>query len=220
MKDLIKKIVVSVVHLYSHLYPYHLHEWLNCKRNSFYTMWLKQFIGEVGENTRFAQPIRLQGGGERNIKIGNNTIIASNSVLGCYRYYGEDIYEPEIVIGDNCIIGEFFHLSAIKRIIIGNGLLTGRFVYIGDNAHGGLSFEEALLPPFKRRLQFKGDVIIGNNVWIGDRVSVLGGVTIGDNVIIGAGSIVTKSIPSNCLAVGVPAKVIKSLMTDAIKDSV
>lgn len=54
-------------------------------------------------------------------------------------------------------------------------------------------------------------VRIGNNVWFGMRVTVLKGVTIGDNVIIGAGSIVTKSIPSNSVAVGCPAKVVCSI---------
>lgn len=53
-----------------------------------------------------------------------------------------------------------------------------------------------------------GKVIIGNNVWLGENVTILKGVSIGDNVIIGYGSIVTKSIPANSVAVGAPAKVI------------
>ena len=56
-----------------------------------------------------------------------------------------------------------------------------------------------------------GKIKIGNNVWLGENVTILKNVTIGDNVIIGAGSIVTKSIPSNSVAVGIPAKVISSL---------
>ena len=54
-------------------------------------------------------------------------------------------------------------------------------------------------------------VIIGNNVWIGGNVNVLPGVTIGDNVVIGAGSVVNKDIPSNSVAVGNPCKVIKEI---------
>ena len=56
-----------------------------------------------------------------------------------------------------------------------------------------------------------GKVKIGNNVWLGENVSILKGVTIGDNVIIGYGAVVTKNIPSNSVAVGTPAKVILSL---------
>ena len=52
---------------------------------------------------------------------------------------------------------------------------------------------------------------MGNNVWIGGNVCVLPGVTIGDNVVIGAGSVVTKDIPANCLVAGNPGKIIKRL---------
>ena len=52
----------------------------------------------------------------------------------------------------------------------------------------------------------KGPVVIEDNVWIGDKVTILGGVTIGDNAIIGANSVVTHDIPSNCMAAGMPAK--------------
>lgn len=54
-------------------------------------------------------------------------------------------------------------------------------------------------------------MIIGNNVWIGAQVCVLPGVTIGDNTIIGAGSVVTKSIPANVLAVGNPCRVLRTI---------
>lgn len=57
--------------------------------------------------------------------------------------------------------------------------------------------------------EYAKPIIVGNNVWIGGHVSVMPGVTIGDNVIIGAGSVVTKDIPSNVIAAGTPCKVIK-----------
>ena len=60
-------------------------------------------------------------------------------------------------------------------------------------------------------LATKKPIKVGNNVWIGGNVIVLPGVTIGDNVTIGAGSVVTKDIPSNCVALGSPCKVVKNL---------
>lgn len=60
-------------------------------------------------------------------------------------------------------------------------------------------------------LEFARPIIVGNNVWIGANVTVVPGVTIGDNCVIGAGSVVTKDIPDNTVAVGNPCKVIKSI---------
>ena len=57
----------------------------------------------------------------------------------------------------------------------------------------------------------KGEVVIGNNVWIGDKATILAGVTVGDNVIVGANSVVTKDIPSNTMVAGVPARIINSI---------
>lgn len=212
MVYIIKRVVAFLVWIWSKIYPYNLSQRVNGYLDLFYTMWIRNFIGAVGDNTIFCRPLLLQGGGQCKIKIGSSTSIGCHTVLGCWENYGKDgHYEPEIMIGDNCKIGEFCHISAIKKITIGNDLLTGRYVYIGDNAHGGLSWEEAEIPPAQRSLVSKGEICIGRNVWIGDRVSIFGGVTIGDNVIIGAGSIVSKSIPSNCLAAGVPAKVLRQL---------
>lgn len=212
MKHILRYFLVILFSIWSHLYTYRLSQWLKGKRNMLYTMWIGNFIGEVGEKCHFQYPLRLQGGGSQRIRIGERTSIQAYSILGAWERYGKDEhYEPEIVIGNDCNIGEFCHITAIRRITIGDGLLTGRFVYIGDNAHGGLSLEEAEIPPARRHLASKGEIKIGRNVWIGDKVSIFGGVTIGDNVIIGAGSIVTHDIPSNCMAAGVPAKVIKQL---------
>ena len=204
--------------MWSCIYTLKLSQWIEEKRDTLYSMWVGIFLGEVGERTHFARPLLLQGGGQKHIRIGSFTSIGHHTVLGCWERYGSgadmEHYEPEIIIGSHCNIGEYCHITAIRRITIGDGLLTGRFVYIGDNAHGELSREEADIPPACRHLTSKGGIRIGCNVWIGDRVSIFGGVSIGDNVIIGAGSIVTHDIPSNCLAAGSPAKVVKAIESE------
>lgn len=209
---MLKSLLAFLMRFWSHIYIYRLSQWLRGKRNMLYTLWIRNFLCEVGEKCSFSYPLRLQGGGSHRIRIGDRTSIQAYSILGCWEHYGKDErYEPEIIIGNDCNIGEFCHITAINKITIGDGLLTGRFVYIGDNAHGGLSWEEANIPPAKRHLTSKGEIRIGRNVWIGDKVTILGGVNIGDNVIIGAGSIVTHDIPSNCMAAGTPAKVVKQI---------
>ncbi|WP_233456468.1 MULTISPECIES: DapH/DapD/GlmU-related protein [Prevotellaceae] len=212
MKQIIKRLLLLFVYIWSRLYTYNFSMSLQWYKDFIYTLWIRNFIGYVGKNTIFCRPLLLQGGGAHRIKIGSNTSVGHHTILGCWERYGEENrFEPEIIIGDDCKIGEYCHFSAIKRITIGSGLLTGRYVYIGDNAHGELSLEEVDVPPAQRKLTSKGEISIGRNVWIGDRVSILSGVSIGDNAIIGAGSIVTHNIPSNSLVAGAPAKVIKQL---------
>lgn len=193
------------------LFPYRKSQWLKGKKTLFYTLWIRNAIGGLGVGSSIASPCLLQGGGQKRLTIGERTRIGAHAVIELWNKFGNEQYTPEITIGNECNIGEYCHISAINKITIGNGLLTGRFVYIGDNSHGGLSMEEALLPPEQRTLTSKGPIVIGNNVWIGDKVMILGGVTIGDNVIIGAHSVVTQSVPSNSMWCGIPAKEIKSL---------
>lgn len=180
-----------------------------------YTWWMKRFIGQVGESSIIQYPCSLQGGGSRHISIGHHTCIQKHSVLGCWQHYnaydGPQTFSPEIIIGNFCNIGAYTQITACNKITIGDGLLTGRFVYIGDNAHGSLSLKEANVPPVLRHLTSKGEIIIGNNVWIGDKVTILAGIHIGDNVIIGANSVVTHDIPSNSVWAGNPAVVIKHI---------
>ena len=211
MKYLIKKILVFLMWIASKVYPYSLNEKLRAYQDLLYTMWIRLFIGHIGKHTIIAKPCRLQGYGQQNISIGDYTNIQSHSILGCWEKYGDQRFSPSLTIGNHCNIGEYNHITACNSITIGDGFLSGRYVYIGDNSHGGLSIEESTIPPARRSLKSRGGIEIGENVWIGDKVTILDGVIIGNNVIIGANSVVTHDIPSNSMAAGVPAKVLKHL---------
>ena len=220
MKKLFKGIASFLMYLLSKLYTYNFTCKLKLFRNAIYTLWIKNFFGDVGNHSSIDYPCSIQGGGGKHICIGEHTHIESRCILGCWEHYAAQEanglmvtqqFNPQIEIGDYCSIGEYNHISAINKISIGDGLLTGRYVYIGDNAHGGLSWDESIIAPARRPLQSKGEVRIGNNVWIGDKVTILSGVTIGDNVIIGANSVVNHDIPSNCIAAGIPARIVKTL---------
>ncbi len=202
----------AFIRMWSRIYTLKLSQWLRIKRNVWYTKWISKFIGEVGSGVVIQRPLQLEGDGLDCIHIGDGTTIQAHCVMGCRRSYGNDKgFEPEIRIGKDCSIGEYAHITAIRHITIGDCLLTGRFVFIGDNAHGSLSLEEAGVPPAKRPLKSKGDIVIGQNVWLGDKVTILSGVTIGNNVIVAANSVVTHDLPSNCMVAGCPARIIKSL---------
>lgn len=114
-------------------------------------------------------------------------------------------------IGNNVQINDFVHIAAMENVYIGNNVLIASRVFISDISHGsynGNFQDDPVLEPSKRSLSSK-PVIIEDNVWIGESVNIMPGVHIGKGCIIGAGSVVTKSIPSNSIAVGIPAKIIK-----------
>ena len=116
-----------------------------------------------------------------------------------------------IRFGKNCQINDYCHISAMQSVSIGDGTLLAGHVYISDNSHGKYKDENQSLPseiPIDR-VHMVAPVKIGKNVWIGEGVVVMPGVEIGDGCVIGANSVVTKSIPDNCMAVGCSAQVIK-----------
>ena len=192
LREIMLKLTTYIMWGLYKLYPYHLSISIRKYRDFFYTLWLKSYIGEMGHHTFIAYPCNIQGGGQKHIKIGNHSSIKRHGVLGCWTRYKQQTFNPSITIGDFCSIGEYCHITAINKVAIGNGLLTGRFIFIGDNSHGGLSLDEARIPPVQRLLKTKGEIVIGNNVWIGDKASILSGVHIGNNVIIAANSVITK----------------------------
>ncbi len=149
--------------------------------------------------------------GEEFISIGEGCNIGKRTIISAWKYYQNQTYNPEIKIGNNVSIGNDCHITSINKIVIDNCVLIGTKVTISDNSHGDTNIETLLLPPEKRNLYSKGPVIIEKNVWVGDKVTILPNVTIGENTIIGANSVVTKSIQSNVVACGNPAIITKYL---------
>jgi len=178
--------------------------------NYIYTGYIRKGFKSWGESTLIL-PYAMNIKGEDVISIGANTQLGKSIQLTAWKRYQDKEYQPTISIGDNCLIRDFAHITAINKIIIGNNLLTGTNVLITDNSHGFLSKDSVEVNPSKRDLVSSGPVYIGNNVWLGNNVTILPNVSIGNGVIIGANSVVTKDIPDNCVAAGVPAKVVKRL---------
>lgn len=108
-----------------------------------------------------------------------------------------------ITVGKDVFINSCCCFQDQGGIKIGDGALIGHNVVLATLNHGFI--------PEERKNTIPKPIVIGKNVWIGSNSTVLGGVTIGDNAIIGAGSLVNKDVPQNIIAAGVPAKIIKSI---------
>lgn len=112
--------------------------------------------------------------------------------------------------GFNIEIGENFYSNHNLVILDANKVTFGDNVKIGPNC-GFYTSGHPLDKEDRKVVEFAKPIVVGNDVWIGGNVCVMPGVTIGDNAVIGAGSVVTKSIPSNVVAVGNPCKAIKNI---------
>ena len=112
-----------------------------------------------------------------------------------------------IEIGDSVFVNYGTSISAHKLVRIGDGSQLGSYVCLMDNDYH--SVED------RAKAGVSKPIILGRNVWLGVRVIVLKGVTIGDNAVIGAGSVVTHDIPANAVAAGVPARVVRTFEAPA-----
>ncbi len=207
MKQLIKIICYRIGWILSFAYNDALKSFFNSISAYIYTGIITRRCKTWGKHANIAW-----GGSITNpqfISVGDNTIFLKDTCINATPSISGQA--PVIKIGSKCRFGFCNHISAIRNITIGNHVLTGSYVLISDNSHGSTGHEILNTPPLDRPLFSKGEVCIGNNVWIGDKVSILAGVHIGNNTIIGANSVVTKDIPENCIAAGIPAKVIKRL---------
>ncbi len=171
-----------------------------------YSRWLSmKFKCKKGDFYPFMRGIV----GNDCIYMGDYCRFGKGAILAAHKLHNGHKFTPEITIGNNCDFGDYTHITCINKILIGNNLLTGRFVLISDNSHGKAALEDMKESPNERILHSKGPIIIGDNVWIGDKASILSNVKIGDGAIIGANSVVTKDVPPYSVVAGIPAKIIR-----------
>ncbi|GHU76269.1 hypothetical protein FACS189461_3640 [Spirochaetia bacterium] len=163
---------------------------------------LKKACAYFGKNARIDNPEVIS---ERHLlSIGDNTTILSHSRLQCYSALVTET--PHIKIGNNCYIGYYLTILAGADVIIDDWVLIASNVLISSENHGMDPESET---PYMDQTLTCAPVHIEEGCWISEKVSILPGVTIGKKSIIGAGSVVTKSIPAYSIAVGNPARVIK-----------
>lgn len=154
-------------------------------------------IGKVGKWIDIRRGLKVNS--PKNIGLGSHVTIGRFSRLSCYD-------DGKINIEDRCYIGQFFSIMAGGNVTIKQDTLIASYVAVIGENHSmnpecGVKYGDQPL--------IKQDVEIGGNCWIGEKVVILPGVKIGEWSIVGAGSVVNRTIPAYSIAVGNPAKVIK-----------
>lgn len=163
--------------------------------------WKSQFE-YFGNQSKILPPAILSVG--RGLSVGDATTILEHSRIQNFHIQGQN--PPRIEIGNRCYICYYFTILNASSVSIGDDVLIASHVMISSENHG-IDPESDI--PYMHQPLISQPVVIGDGCWIGEKVCILPGVSIGKKCIIGAGSVVTKSIPDYSIAVGNPAKVIK-----------
>lgn len=187
-------------------------DYLSKIRRVAYTGYHSKAFRRFGHGS-IIEPGQVAMRGEKYISIGDNCHIATGCQIFATDSRGDEKYTPEIVIGDNCNIGSGSHITSVNGIYLGCNVLTGKGILITDNAHGYTDTRVLEIAPILRPLVSKGTVRIEENVWIGDKASIMPGVTVGRGSIVAANSVVTKDVPPYCVVGGIPAKIIKQMQS-------
>ena len=149
--------------------------------------------------------------GSKHMSFGKGIFVHGHLWLEAISVYAGQRFTPKIEVGDFVSLSNGVHISSIEHIVIGRNTLVGSGVYISDHNHGayrGSSQSRPDEPPSRRRLD-GGPVSIGENVWIGDNVVIVGPVSIGAGAVIAANSVIKKDVPAETIVAGIPAVAIK-----------
>jgi acetyltransferase-like isoleucine patch superfamily enzyme len=139
------------------------------------------------------------------LEIGKDAVIR----LGRWSWIGHGskirAHEGVVEIGAKTVMGQECTISAFQHVSIGRECIVADRVMLIDFDHGVVEAER----PIRLQGIYKRDVHVGNNCWIGYGACILRGATIGDNSIVGTGTVVTKELPANSVSAGAPARLLR-----------
>jgi acetyltransferase-like isoleucine patch superfamily enzyme len=164
---------------------------------------LKPHLEHLGDHYTFVRPwhVRIFGS---PIEIGDfSNIIGATESKVKLSVWSEDKQEGGIKVGDYCLICPGVRISSAYRITIGNNCMFAHGAFVTDADWHGV-YDRVSIGK-------KEPIVIENNVWVGDSAIICKGVVIGENSIIGAGAVVTASVPPNAIAAGNPARIVRQL---------
>jgi len=175
-------------------------------RDKLFSLSARGAFASFGERSVIQLPVRLTG--ESHVVVGADVFVGAGSWIQVIGDRTDVGLEPEVVIGDGTSMAGLCVVSAARSIRIGRKVLFARNVYVADHGHAFADSRSAVLDQGLRDVR---PVVIGDGAWLGQNVFVGPGVTIGAGAVVGANSVVLSDIPARSLAVGAPARVIRTL---------
>ena len=154
----------------------------------------------LGDDVVVDDLVLLDAKGTTNtgIRIGNGVFLGRGTILSCK--------DGDITLGDHVNIGFHSEIFSGSQVTVGRHGLFAAYTYL---VGGGHEFEQAGVPVIEQERRSKG-ITLGENVWLGAGAKVMDGVRIADHVVVGAGAVVTEDLPAGAVAVGVPARVVRT----------
>ncbi len=158
-----------------------------------------------GKNVTIEKYTRLDGYAKEKIELGNNVKIGAYSNLLSTSHFSK--YGKGLKMGNNSAIGDFTHFGAPGGIEIGENVIMGSYISFHSENH---NFQDTSKLIREQGVTSKG-IILGNNIWVGAKVTFLDGSKIGNNSVVAAGAVVNGEFPDNVVIGGVPAKILKHI---------
>lgn len=156
---------------------------------------------EIGSNAVIDEGVVLdaRGAGEEGLVLGDGVFLGRNTVLSCKA--------APISVGENTNLGAQCLVQAESPVRVGRDVLFASYCYlVGGGNHG---FDRTDIPIIQQPSERKGGITIGDGSWLGARVTVLDGASVGEGCVVGAGAVVTRPLEPWSVAVGVPARVLR-----------
>ena len=164
-------------------------------------------VGNIsfGKSVTIGSYCEIDGYASEKIILGDCVKIGSYSKLLSTSHFSK--FGKGLIMGSNSAIGDFTHFGAPGGIVIGNDVIMGSYISFHSENH---NFADTSKLIREQGVSSKG-IVLGNNIWVGAKVTFLDGCEVGDNSVVAAGAVVTGKFPKNSIIGGVPARVIKNI---------
>jgi acetyltransferase-like isoleucine patch superfamily enzyme len=167
----------------------------------------KRYI-QLGRGATLDRGVALDGYARRGVQIGARTRIGSFTVVSCTSHLS--LFGEGFSIGDDSGIGDYGWIGAAGGVTVGSNVIMGQFVSFHSQEH---EFD-GLTTPIRQQGTTQLGITIGDDCWVGARVTFLDGSSVGEGCVIAAGSVVRGEIPPFSVVAGVPARIVRSRRTE------